>query len=201
MDKNLSYIAFYKPYQVVSQFQNPSTASAVKVTLAEFAFPKNVYPVGRLDYDSEGLLLLSNDGRFTATLLEPRYGHPREYLAQVEGLPSEGALQKLRDGVIIDGRLTLPAQAEIIEDEPDLPPRSVPIRFRKSIPTCWLKLVLTEGRNRQVRRMTAAVGHPTLRLVRTAIGALYLESLRISVGEWLYLSPAQKQLALKTDAF
>lgn len=197
MGKNWNYIAFYKPYHVVSQFQNPSTAADEKMTLASFAFPEEVYPVGRLDYDSEGLLLLSNDGKFTSTLMEPRHGHTREYWAQVEGVPGQSTLQQLRAGVVIAGKLTLPAGAEIIKPEPSVPPRPVPIRFRKSIPTTWLKLILTEGRNRQVRRMTAAVGHPTLRLIRVAIGSLRLESLDLSCGEWCYLSPGQVQLALK----
>lgn len=158
-----------------------------KQTLASFDFPKDVYPIGRLDYDSEGLILLSDDAALNAALLRPERGHTRTYLAQVERTPSEAALSKLRSGVVIEGRKTMPADAELMPDEPDLPPRPVPIRFRKNIPTAWLSLTLTEGKNRQVRKMTAAAGHPTLRLIRISIGQLRLDELGIKTGEWKQL--------------
>ena len=140
-------------------------------------FPPDVYPVGRLDADSEGLLLLTNDNRLKHRMLDPRFGHPRTYLVQIERRPSSEALEKLRNGVVIEGRRTRPARAEILDAEPDLPPRPKPIRFRKTVTTAWLRLTLTEGRNRQVRKMTAAVGHPTLRIVRTALGPLSIKGL------------------------
>lgn len=177
------YIAFWKPYGVLSQF----TPEAGHPALDGFRLPKGVYPVGRLDRDSEGLLLLSDDGRFIKRLLEPRFGHPRRYLAQVENVPDEAALDALRAGVVIGDYRTRPCLAERLEAEPDLPPREPPIRYRANIPTAWLRLTLTEGKNRQVRRMTAAVGHPTLRLVREAIGRLTLEGLR--PGQWREIGP------------
>jgi 23S rRNA pseudouridine2457 synthase len=182
----LSYLLLYKPYGVICQF----SPSGGKVTLAAFGpFPPDVYPAGRLDTDSEGLLLLTNDGALQHVLLEPKYRHPRTYLAQVEGAPDETALARLREGVVIEGTRTLPADAELAGEEPDLPPRAVPIRFRKNIPTSWVRLTLREGRNRQVRKMTAAVGHPTLRLVRTAIGPLTLRGL--APGESRALTAAE----------
>lgn len=173
----LRYFLFYKPFQVLTQF----SAEGEKKTLAHFFknIPKDIYPVGRLDYDSEGLLLLTNDKKLTQYLLEPRHKHERTYYVQVEGLLDERARQQLENGVTInvDGKLykTLPAQAKIIETEPNLPERNPPIRFRKNIPTTWLALTLHEGKNRQVRKMTAAVGFPTLRLVRYSIGALSID--------------------------
>jgi pseudouridine synthase len=183
-----SYLAFNKPYGVVSQFS--AIENSDKQTLAAFKFPKEVYPIGRLDWDSEGLLLLSDDGQLNHTLLDPQNEHARTYLAQVENIPDAAALSKLRSGVTIEGKKTLPAEARLIED-PDLPPRPVPIRFRKNIPTSWIELRIHEGRNRQVRKMTAAVGHPTLRLVRAAIGTLSLFDLELSPGSWARLSPDQ----------
>lgn len=180
-------IAFHKPYDVLSQFTAEEDGQR---TLAEFALPPGVYPVGRLDRDSEGLLLLSNDGAFIKRVLDPRHGHPRTYLAQVERVPDAAALQALRGGVDIrvGGKVhrTRPCHADLLDNEPDLPLRDPPIRFRKSVPTAWLRLVLTEGKNRQVRRMTAAVGFPTLRLVRVAIGALRLDGL--APGQWREVS-------------
>jgi 23S rRNA pseudouridine2457 synthase len=173
----LRYFLFYKPYQVLTQF----SAEGEKKTLAHFFknIPKDVYPVGRLDFDSEGLLLLSNDKKLTQQLLEPRNKHERTYYVQVEGILDEIARQKLEQGVEInvDGALykTLPSKARNIEAEPHLPERNPPIRFRKNIPTSWLALTLCEGKNRQVRKMTAAVGFPTLRLVRYSIGAFNIE--------------------------
>jgi 23S rRNA pseudouridine2457 synthase len=170
-----SFFIFYKPFGVLCQF----TGEPGRRTLSDFGpFPKDVYPVGRLDTDSEGLLLLTNDGGTKHLLLEPRFGHRRTYLAQVERTPSNDALRQLRSGVVIEGKATKPAEVELLKDEPELPGREVPIRFRKTVPTAWLKLSISEGRNRQVRKMTAAVGHPTLRLVRTDFGPLTLSGLR-----------------------
>ncbi len=187
------YIAFYKPYGVVSQFTQAHNCE--KPTLAEFNFPADVYPLGRLDWDSEGLLLLSDDGSLNAALLHPTMGHERTYLAQVENIPDEKALRALRSGVVLDGAPTLPAGAELLKEGPDLPPRPVPIRFRKNIPTSWIELTLTEGRNRQVRRMTAAVGHPTLRLVRRSIGQLDLFDLALVPSQWRLLDEKQVRKA------
>jgi 23S rRNA pseudouridine2457 synthase len=183
------YILFHKPYGVVCQF----TDKAGRPTLADFGpFPKDVYPAGRLDADSEGLVLLTNDGPLQNKLLEPRYDHPRTYWVQVERIPSENALDQLREGIIIEGRKTKPAEVQLLPFEPPLPPRSVPIRFRKYVPTVWLDIVLREGRNRQVRRMTAAIGHPTLRLVRVKIGTISLGDL--APGEWRDLTPEEIQI-------
>ncbi|MBK9143532.1 MAG: pseudouridine synthase [Candidatus Melainabacteria bacterium] len=179
------YLAFFKPYMVHSQFTRELPEHR---TLADFGFPKDVYPVGRLDADSEGLLILTDDKRLNDALLNPRRGHHRTYLAQVENIPESDALEKLGRGVSIKGQTTLPARARLLDSEPDLPPREVPIRFRKAIPTVWLELILTEGKNRQVRRMTAAVGHPTLRLLRVAIGDLALDTLGIEPGQWRRLT-------------
>lgn len=165
-----------------------------KTTLAEFGFPPRVYPIGRLDHDSEGLLILSDDASLNAALLQPKRGHTRVYWAQVENVPSEDALARLREGVIVEGRRTMPADARLLDDEPSVPPRPVPIRFRKNIPTAWLELTLTEGKNRQVRKMTAAVGHPTLRLMRGAIGAMNLLELGLEPGQWRELSDDEVDL-------
>lgn len=185
------YLAFYKPFEVLAQFSReklPDGGFSDKITLADFGFPQHVYPVGRLDFDSEGLLLLSDDGRLTTQLFEGVRPHPRTYLVQVENTPDSEALKRLSQGVIIQGKKTLPAKVELLAQEPDLPERSKPIRFRKNIPTAWLKLTLTQGMNRQVRRMTAAVGCPTLRLVRNAIGQLSLDSLALLPGQWRALT-------------
>ncbi|NUN69047.1 MAG: pseudouridine synthase [Bacteroidetes bacterium] len=168
------YILFYKPFNVLSQF-SPEPG---KKTLSDFlSLPKDVYPVGRLDYDSEGLLLLTNDNVVKKKLTDPSFGHPKTYYAQVERVPDEQALAQLRSGVVIEGERTRPAEVTLLSDDPGFPERSVPIRFRKNVPTAWLSIVLREGRNRQVRKMTAAVGHPTLRLVRVRIGALGIDGL------------------------
>lgn len=170
------YILFNKPYGVLSQFSGEGR------TLKDFIKVRDVYPVGRLDHDSEGLLLLTNDGELQHRLSDPEFGHPRTYWAQVERLPDEEALRQLAAGVTIQGQRTRPAKVRLLPREPDLPARTPPIRFRKNVPTAWIELILTEGRNRQVRRMTAAAGHPTLRLVRVAIGNLQLEGLE--PGQW-----------------
>jgi 23S rRNA pseudouridine2457 synthase len=183
--KDCLYLAFFKPYDVITQFSPPE---GQQQTLANFGFPPNVYPIGRLDSDSEGLLVLSDDSRLNNALLNPEYGHERTYWAQVDNIPSESALEQIRRGVIVQGRKTKPCRAELLKDEPNLPPRTVPIRVRKNIPTSWISLTLTEGKNRQVRRMTAAIGHPTLRLVRWSIGALTLAQLDLKPGEWKQLS-------------
>ncbi|HUI64572.1 MAG TPA: pseudouridine synthase, partial [Bacteroidota bacterium] len=149
---------------------------------------KTVYPAGRLDAESEGLLLLTDDRQIAHRLTDPRYGHPRTYLAQVEGVPERTALDALRSGVTIENRITRPSVVRGLVNAPDLPPRPVPIRYRKNVPTTWIEIVITEGRNRQVRKMTAAVGHPTLRLVRTRIGKLSLEGL--DPGKWRTLKAA-----------
>jgi 23S rRNA pseudouridine2457 synthase len=170
-----SYLLFNKPYGVLSQF----TSENGHRSLADFGpFPEDVYPVGRLDADSEGSLLLTNDNDLKHRLTEPKFGHRRTYLVQVEGFPDEKALERFRKGLVIQGKMTKPAEVRIIETEPNLPPRSTPIRFRKEIPTTWLEVVLREGRNRQVRKMTAAIGYPTLRLVRVGIESIHLGDLQ-----------------------
>jgi 23S rRNA pseudouridine2457 synthase len=182
-NKKFRYYLFYKPFNVLCQF----TDEGGRDTLAKYGpFPNDVYPAGRLDYDSEGLVLLTNDGSLKNRLLEPKYAHPRTYLVQVEGVPKPGQLEEIRNGVVIYGEKLRGAEVSVIVGEPDLPSRPVPIRFRKSIPTTWIELTIRQGRNRQVRKMTAAVGLPTLRLVRIKIGGLMLEGL--SPGEWRELS-------------
>lgn len=174
------YLLFHKPYGVLSQFTDSSENP--RPTLKNFITVPGVYAVGRLDFDSEGLVLLSSDGAFQHRMADPRYGHSRTYWAQVEGTPTDAALEPLRKGVVIQGIQTRPAAARVLSQEPPLPPRHPPIRFRKSVPASWIELVLTEGRYRQVRKMTAAAGFPTLRLVRVAIEGLRLEGL--APGEW-----------------
>jgi 23S rRNA pseudouridine2457 synthase len=182
-------IAFHKPYGVLSQFTSDGSPNR---TLAEFGFPKNVYPLGRLDADSEGLLLLSDEPGLNNRLLDPQNAHPRCYWAQVEGLATPAALEKLSQGVSIGEHQTLPCRAWPLDPQPQLPPRDPPIRVRKTVPDCWIALELTEGKNRQVRKMTAAINHPTLRLLRVRIGALELGDLK--PGKWRELSPADRQL-------
>lgn len=173
-------ILFNKPYNVLSQFTG-SAGDTARATLSEFIDVPAVYPAGRLDRDSEGLLLLTDDGRLQARISDPRFKLPKTYLVQVEGTPQEAALEQLRRGVQLKDGITRPAEAEQI-DPPALWPRDPPVRFRKSVPDHWLRLTIREGRNRQVRRMTAAVGLPTLRLVRWSIGDWTLEGL--APGEW-----------------
>lgn len=176
----MTLILFNKPFGVLCQFTNETTGP-VRPTLADFIRKPGVYPAGRLDLDSEGLLLLTDDGRLQARIADPRFKTPKTYLAQVEGDADEAALAALRRGVTLKDGPTLPAEVERIET-PDLWPRDPPVRFRKSVPDCWLRLTIREGRNRQVRRMTAAVGLPTLRLVRWRIGDWSLDG--IAQGEW-----------------
>ena len=180
-------LALHKPYGVLSQF-TPEPGSRWR-TLADFALPAGVYALGRLDADSEGLLLLSDEAGLNARLLEPKYAHRREYWAQVERVPAADALARLaRGGIDLGDCRTLPCRARLLEPAPSLPPRVPPIRFRKNVPDCWLSLELTEGKNRQVRRMTAAIGHPTLRLVRVRIGEFPLGDL--AAGKWRELDAA-----------
>ncbi|MEM7794124.1 MAG: pseudouridine synthase [Cyanobacteria bacterium P01_C01_bin.118] len=181
------YLIFYKPYDVLSQF---TSSEAGHTTLKSFIPVPNVYSVGRLDRDSEGLLLLTDDGQLQHRLCHPRFHHPRTYLAQVERVPNAHSLKQLGQGVTIRNYTTLPADVALLSEEPDLPPRNPPIRVRKQIPTAWLKLTLREGKNRQVRRMTAAVGFPTLRLIRVSIGHLHLGALK--PGQWRYLTMAEQ---------
>ena len=175
-------IAFHKPYGVLSQFTSDGSPNR---TLAEFDFPKNVYSIGRLDADSEGLLLLSDEPELNEQLLHPRNAHRRTYWAQVERVPCSDSLKQLEGGVLIRGRKTLPCRAWLLDPQPKLAVREPPIRFRKNVPDCWMGLELIEGRNRQVRRMTAAIGHPTLRLLRVRIGDVELGSL--PAGQWRVL--------------
>jgi 23S rRNA pseudouridine2457 synthase len=181
------HLLFYKPYGVLTQFTDESGTG--RPTLKDYIDVPGVYAAGRLDHDSEGLLLLTSDGALQARLTHPRFAHPRTYRAQVEGLASPDALRRLAQGVEIQGVRTRPAFFRALAAEPLLPPRVPPIRFRQSIPTSWIEVTLTEGRNRQVRRMTAAVGLPTLRLVRVAIGDLTLAGLE--PGMWRDLTAAE----------
>lgn len=182
-------IAFNKPYGVISQFTSDGSPNR---TLAEFRFPKNVYPLGRLDADSEGLLLLSDEPELNQRLLQPSRAHQREYWAQVERCPTPEALSLLESGLVLNRRKTLPARAWILEPQPDVSPRNPPIRDRKTVPTCWIGLRLIEGKNRQVRRMTAAAGHPTLRLIRVRIGSFELGDMKS--GTWMQLNQSQREL-------
>lgn len=187
------YLVFYKPYNVLSQFSDDSPNP--RTTLKDFIPVSNVYPVGRLDHDSEGLMLLTDNGQLQHRLSDPKFQHTKTYWAQVENIPTDRAIAELRKGVTIQNYRTRPALVDRL-DEPDLPPRDPPIRFRKNIPTAWLEITLTEGKNRQVRRMTAAVGFPTLRLVRIAIAQLRLTDL--SPGEWRDLT-AEELRSLKAQ--
>ncbi len=171
-------IAFNKPYGVLPCFTDPEG----RPTLADYIDLPGVYAAGRLDLDSEGLLLLTSDGTLAHHVTDPQHKLPKIYLAQVERIPNEEALEQLRKGVVLNGKHTRPAEIRLLSDEPQLPDRPVPIRFRKNVPTAWVEITLREGLNRQVRRMTAAVGHPTLRLVRVAIGPIVLGDLH--PGQW-----------------
>ena len=182
-------LALHKPYGVLSQF-TPEPGSPWR-TLADFGLPPATYALGRLDADSEGLLLLSDEPGLNSRLLDPEAGHPREYWAQVERVPTDAALATLARGVKIGGHATRPCTVRRLDPPPALPPRDPPIRVRKSVPDCWLALELTEGKNRQVRRMTAAIGHPTLRLIRVRIGRFELG--RLQPGKWRDLTAAERE--------
>jgi 23S rRNA pseudouridine2457 synthase len=184
-------IAFHKPFSFLAQFTSDGSPNR---TLAEFNFPKTVYPVGRLDADSEGLLLLSDEAFLNQRLLHPRHRHPREYWAQVERIPEPKSLVQLETGIVIEERKSLPCRAWILDPQPEIAPRNPPIRFRKTVPTCWIALELIEGKNRQVRRMTAAIGHPTLRLIRVRIGSFQLG--RLPAGSWKELSAHEREQLL-----
>lgn len=189
-------LALHKPYGMLTQFTADQPG---QITLAAAGFPPGVYPLGRLDLDSEGLLLLSDEPGLNTRLLDPEHGHPRTYHAQVEGEVTPEALASLRaGGLLIQGHRTRPCQARRIE--PAHPDRDPPIRYRAAIPTSWIELTLTEGKNRQVRRMTAAVGFPTLRLIRVAIGGLALAALDLPPGQWRALTDAERALVLPTTS-
>lgn len=183
--QTLRTLRFYKPYGVLTKF----TDQGNRPTLADYIDVEGVYAAGRLDKDSEGLLILTNHNALKTRLTEPKYAHTRTYIVQVERIPESSALQQLRAGVNIRGYQTRPAEVELLQNPPTLPERDPPVRFRKTVPTAFLHITLTEGKNRQVRRMTAAVGHPTLRLVRIAIGPIALDGL--VPGEWQELTPHQ----------
>ena len=176
-------LCFHKPYGVLSQFTPEGKWQGLK----DWIDVPGVYVAGRLDADSEGLLLLTNDGQLQARIADPRHKMEKTYWVQVEGVPDEAALQRLRDGVQLNDGKTLPARARLIARQPAMWPRNPPIRVRQNIPDCWIELVIREGKNRQVRRMTAAVGHPTLRLVRMAVGPYSIEGLE--PGQWVDVQP------------
>ena len=185
-------VAFHKPYGFLSQF-TPEPGSKWR-TLADFGFPPRLYPIGRLDADSEGLLLLSDEAALNARLLHPARGHVRTYWAQVERLPSPSALAALAAGVLLGGQRTLPCRARLLEPQPEVVPRNPPVRFRKTVADCWIALELVEGKYHQVRKMTASVGHPTLRLLRVAVGAFALGTL--APGQWRALDEADRKAVL-----
>jgi 23S rRNA pseudouridine2457 synthase len=194
------YLLFYKPYNVLCQFTDEGNPSSPRQTLKDYIPVPSVYPVGRLDFDSEGLLLLTNNGILQHRIAHRKFAHPRTYWVQVERIPDEQALSRLREGIIIQDYRTRKAQVRKLPSEPDLPPRNPPIRHRLNVPTCWLEITLTEGRNRQVRRMTAAVGFPTLRLVRVGIGIaqgkqFLLDGLQ--PGQWRDLTERELQSLTK----
>ena len=176
-------IAFNKPYGVLPCFTDPGG----RPTLMDYIDVPGVYAAGRLDQDSEGLMILTSDGALAHRITDPQHKLPKVYLAQVERVPNDDAISRLRSGVVLSGQRTRPAEARVLADAPALPDRPVPIRVRKNVPTSWIEITLHEGMNRQVRRMTAAVGHPTLRLIRIAIGPIRLDDL--SPGQWRDLAP------------
>ena len=187
------YILFNKPYGVLSQFTDSSGEK--RRTLKDYISVTGVYPVGRLDWDSEGLMLLTDNGQLQHRLSHPQFGHSRTYWVQVERIPDFNAINQLQIGVMVGDRITRPAIVKLLTEKPSLPEREVPIRFRKNIPTAWLEITLTEGRNRQVRRMTAKVGFPTLRLVRVAIDRLNLHNLQL--GQFRNLTADEIKTLLK----
>jgi len=180
-------IAFHKPYGVLPCFTDPDG----RPTLADYVDLPGVYAAGRLDMDSEGLMLLTSDGTLAHRITDPQHKLPKVYLVQVERVPDEPALRQLRQGVVLSGIKTRPAEVRLLGEPPSLPDRPVPIRFRKTVPTCWIEMTIREGMNRQVRRMTAAVGHPALRLVRVAIGPISLGNL--APGVWRELTAGEVQ--------
>jgi 23S rRNA pseudouridine2457 synthase len=179
----MRYLIFFKPYNVLSDFAD----AAGRPTLADYIPTPGVEPAGRLDADSEGLMLLTDDGRLAHALTDPRFKLPKTYFVQVENTPDTSALNKLRRGVLVKGETTAPAEVELLHTTPELPPRVVPVRDNPAVPTVWLKMILREGKKRQIRHMTAAVGFPTLRIVRVAIGPLTLRGL--DPGQWRDLTP------------
>jgi 23S rRNA pseudouridine2457 synthase len=196
----VKYILFYKPYGILCQFTDNDRTITPRPTLKDYLHIPDIYPVGRLDLDSEGLLLLTDNGQLQHRLAHPKFAHRRTYYVQVERIPDAKALTTLSNGVTIQNYRTRPATVSILSEIPDLPSRNPPIRFRKTVPTCWLEITLTEGRNRQVRRMTAAVGFPTLRLIRVALEIdlhtkLTLDGLQ--PGQWRELTITEKQLLIK----
>lgn len=187
-------LALNKPYGFLSQFTREDPRHR---TLAELGLPPRVYPLGRLDSDSEGLLLLSDEAGLNSRLLDPRRAHWRRYWAQVEGAPDATAIARLEAGVTIEGKRTLPARAWVLDPQPVVEPRDPPIRVRKTVPDTWVALELREGRNRQVRKMTAAVGHPTLRLIRVRIGAFDLPT-DLAPGVWRELTAVERRAVFAT---
>ncbi len=194
----MKYILFYKPYGVLCQFSDRSSENK-RPTLKDYIPIPEIYPVGRLDLDSEGLLLLTDNGQLQHRLAHPKFAHPRTYYVQVERIPDEGALNRLRNGVTIKNYRTRKAKVRLLSEAPNLPPRIPPIRDRKTVPTCWLEITLTEGHNRQVRRMTAAVGFPTLRLVRIAMGnnSQQINLIGLLPGQWRKLTA--KEIKMLTN--
>ena len=188
-------ILFNKPYGVVSQF----SPLAGHRTLADFRLPKGIYPAGRLDKDSCGLLLLTDDGRLQRALTDPRFRHPRTYWVQVERVPAPEKLKRLARGIRLGDGMTRPCKARLLYKEPELPPRVPPVRYRKTVPTAWLEMTLIEGRNRQVRRMTAHISHPALRLVRARIGEFTLKGL--AQGQWRSLSREESRRVRSVSSF
>ena len=193
----MKYILFYKPYGVLCQFTDSSDNP--RPTLKEYIPVLGVYPVGRLDLDSEGLLLLTDNGQLQNRLANPKFAHLRTYYVQVERIPDRTALNKLRNGVTIKNYRTRKASVRLLPTEPNFPPRIPPIRDRKSVPTYWLEITLTEGKNRQVRRMTAAVGFPTLRLVRVSIGSdgQQINLAGLKPGQWRKLTSQEVGMLTK----
>jgi len=185
-------IIFNKPFGTLSQF-TPEPLSTY-LTLAVYGFPPDVYPVGRLDADSEGLLLLSDEKGLPTYLLDPDSAHERTYWVQVEGIPTQAALDQIQSGILIKNRRTLPCAAELLSPQPNIPDRIPPIRVRFSIPTTWITIRLVEGKNRQVRRMCAHVGFPALRLIRTSIGKLVLPEDSLEQGQWRALQSEERAL-------
>ncbi|MFN8578930.1 MAG: pseudouridine synthase [Candidatus Sericytochromatia bacterium] len=180
--KDFTYLLFYKPYNVICQF----SPEGDKITLKEFIKIPEIYPVGRLDTDSEGLIIITDDNQLKHILTEPKFKSEKTYYVQVEGIPQEEDLNKIRNGISFKDYKTLPAKVRILENEPNLSPRNPPIRFRKNIPTTWLEIIINEGKNRQIRKMTAHIGFPTLRLVRVKIKHIEINNLK--VGEYRFLS-------------